>query len=447
MASIAGVSRGNQAELVGRMLEKMSHRGKAWQEILEKPNTTIGINGTEIQAQARQVFRRDGIAKDGFIPGRFAEAQLTSDSFHLKRDPIGAAPLYYGWTADGVFCFASEVKGLLEVTQDIHELPPGSTFDGRKLKAYYEVAVQAPLDESPPRIALKLRSKLEASVEQGIGNGDVGSWLSGGLDSSIMASLASQFVENLHTFAAGIADAPDLTYARIMADAIHATHHEVVIQPEDLIKVLPEVIFYLETFDALLIRSSLLNYLVAKAAADYVPAVFSGEGGDELFAGYEYLKALNPSMIQGELTDIIRRLHNTALQRVDRCASAHGIIPRVSFVDPEVVDFALKIPTEYKLRYDVEKWILRQAVSDLLPEAILNRTKAKFWEGGGVEDHLARYAETQVSDHDFEQERRLPNGWVLNTKEELLYYRYFKDHFGELPELSWMGRTKGAPVS
>jgi asparagine synthase (glutamine-hydrolysing) len=123
------------------------------------------------------------------------------------------------------------------------------------------------------------------------------------------------------------------------------------------------------------------------------------------------------------------------------------MIPRVSFVDPEVVDFALQIPAEYKLRNNVEKWILRQAVSDLLPDEILNRTKAKFWEGGGVEDLLARYADTQVSDRDFENERTLPNGWTLNTKEELLYFRIFKEHFGELTELSWMGRTKGAPVT
>jgi len=447
MASIAGVSRGNQAELVQRMLEKMNHRGKAWQEILEKPNTTLGINGIEIQEGARQDLRQDGIAKDGFIPGRFAQAKSTAKTFLLKRDPIGAAPLYYGWTSDGLFCFASEVKGLLEVTQDIHELPPGSSFDGRKLEKYYQVAVRPPLDDTPVHMAQELRSKLEASVERGIGNGDVGSWLSGGLDSSIMASLASQYIDKLHTFAAGVPDAPDLGYARKMADYIHAVHHEVIIQPDQLLKILPEVIYYLETFDALLIRSSLLNYLVAKVASDYVPVVYSGEGGDELFAGYEYLKELDPTTIPAELTDIIGRLHNTALQRVDRCASAHGLLPRVSFVDPEVVDFALKIPAEYKLRNGVEKWILRQAVTDLLPEEILNRTKAKFWEGGGVEELLARYAESQVSDRDFERERILPNGWVLNTKEELLYYRIFRDHFGELSELSWMGRTKGAPVS
>lgn len=447
MASIAGVARGNEAELVQRILKKMNHRGQAWQEVLETPHTTLGINGIEIQEGAKQTLRQDGIAKDGIIPGRFAQAKSTVKGFQLKRDPIGAAPLYYGWTSEGIFCFASEVKGLLEATQDIYELPPGSSFDGIKLEKYYQVGIRPPLDDSPLHIAQELRSKLEAAVEQRIGKGDVGSWLSGGLDSSIMASLASQHVKKFHTFAAGIPDAPDLKYARIMADAIDATHHEVVIQPAELLEILPDVIYYLETFDALLVRSSLLNYLVAKAASDYVPIVFSGEGGDELFAGYEYLKGLDPSTIPGELTEIIGRLHNTALQRVDRCAAAHGLLPRVSFVDPEVVDFALKIPAEFKLRNDVEKWILRQAVSDLLPEEILNRTKAKFWEGGGVEDLLARYAERQVSDSDFARERMLSNGWVLNSKEELLYYRIFLDHFGELPELSWMGRTKGAPVS
>jgi asparagine synthase (glutamine-hydrolysing) len=184
---------------------------------------------------------------------------------------------------------------------------------------------------------------------------------------------------------------------------------------------------------------------VAREAGRYVPAAFSGEGGDELFAGYEYLKALPVEQLSGELLDITGRLHNTALQRVDRSAAAGGIAPYVAFLDPDVVLYALRIPAQFKIRNGVEKWILRQAMADALPEEVLNRPKAKFWQGAGVQDLLDAYANDHISDREFTLERRLPNGWELNTKEELLYYRTFRDIFGPLEELEWMGRTKGAP--
>jgi asparagine synthase (glutamine-hydrolysing) len=94
----------------------------------------------------------------------------------------------------------------------------------------------------------------------------------------------------------------------------------------------------------------------------------------------------------------------------------------------------------------IEKWILRKAVEDTVPESVLWRPKAKFWQGAGVQELLSEYAESVISDVDFKRERTLLNGWKLNSKEELMYYRIFKEHFGELMQLDWMGRTKGAPV-
>ena len=93
----------------------------------------------------------------------------------------------------------------------------------------------------------------------------------------------------------------------------------------------------------------------------------------------------------------------------------------------------------------MEKWILRQATRNLLPPSVLNRTKAKFWKGAGVEDLLATHAAARISDQDFQAQRELPNGWRLRTKEELMYYRIFREHFGDVNNLDWMGRTKGAP--
>ncbi len=294
-------------------------------------------------------------------------------------------------------------------------------------------------------MATELRELLEASVEKRVGDAQVGSWLSGGLDSSAMAALARPHMDTLHTFAAGVSGAPDIEHAREVAAFIGSDHHEVIVTLDDMLAALPKVIYHLESFDALLVRSSITNYLVAKLASEYVDEVFTGEGGDELFAGYEYIKSLDPVLLPDELIDIANRLHNTALQRVDRSASAHGTVAHVGILDPDVVDYALRIPVDFKLKDGVEKWIFRRAMDGALPERVLNRKKAKFWEGAGVSELLAGYADEHITDEEFARERTLPNSWTVNTKEELMYYRIFREHFGELEDLSWMGRTKGAP--
>jgi asparagine synthase (glutamine-hydrolysing) len=447
MSGIAGINRSSKIELVNSMLNNMAHRGCDWRLVHEGDGVTYGASGLKIQDSDRVEFLSNSLATDHASQGHYAQVQALKSGFELKRDRVGVRPLYYGWTPDGAFCFASEVKGLLPATRDIHEMPPGHTFDGMQMTRDSGISVRVPMEGSPQSIAAGLRERLETAVVKRMGNGEVGSWLSGGLDSSLMAALARPHVTRLHTFTAGLPCAPDLEFARIVAEFIDSEHHERIIQPEEIFSVLVDVIYALESFDALLVRSSVMNYLVAKTASDFVPAVFSGEGGDELFAGYEYLKSLDPSDLPSELVDITNRLHNTALQRVDRCSSAFGTVAHVAFLDSDVVEYALQIPASLKLHDGVEKWILREAVRDVLPASVAIRPKSKFWQGAGVEDLLARYAEQKISDTDFNRERELANGVSLNTKEELHYYRIFREQFGEFDDLSWIGRTKGASIA
>jgi len=380
----------------------------------------------------------------------FALAAESSDGLFLARDQLGVKPLYYGET-DGSMAFASEVKALLTVTEDVHEFPPGTWYTPEEgFNKYGKVKTGKLPYKDVDQIASELRLKLEKAIIRRAASDEMGTWLSGGVDSSAIAALARPHVRKLHSFVSGIEGAPDVDYGGQMATFLDTEHHVLIVTLDDLLAALPEVIYHLESFDALLVRSSITNYLTSKMVADYVGVVYSGEGGDELFAGYDYIKELPTEEIPAECEDIVMRLHNTALQRVDRSAQAHGVIPFVPFTDMDVVEYALSIPPEYKVYRGngnpIEKWILRKAVEDTVPDSVLWRPKAKFWQGAGVEELLAEYAESNISDSDFKRERKISNGWKLNSKEELMYYRIFKDHFGDLKQLDWMGRTKGAPI-
>lgn len=448
MSGIAGVDQPGKQRIVERMLEKISHRGQAGRKVKSVNGATIGMVCAEAQMDSIDRIEKRNEVVDGSGSGRLASAKVREEGVFLKRDPIGIAPLYYGENEDGVIHFASEVKALLDFCSEIKTVPPGHISDGEHLEAYYTLEKKKPLEEPPRTIAKELKERIKKSIERKVEQTqEVGSWLSGGLDSSSLAALARPLKKRLYTFAGGFDGSTDLKYARAVADHLGTEHHEVVVQLKDLLLVLPEVIYHLESFDALLVRSSLVNYIVAKEASKYVNAVLSGEGGDELFAGYHYLKNLEQEDLADELIDITQRLHNTALQRVDRSASAHGTVAYVCFLHPKVVDYALRIPAEYKLHNNVEKWILRVALDGELPEKVLKRNKAKFWKGAGVEELMAEYAEQSITDSDFSKERYLANSWILSTKEELLYYRIFKENFGDLEDYSWMGRTKSIPTN
>ena len=482
MAGIAGIATGGQESQVGEALNIILHRGNAGKVVHSESYGTLGEvwppaqacyaqdasthpvvldaeihNWTELSAGAaspreavKECYQARGPAFVTDLDGPFAIAIATPDGLFLARDVVGKSPLYWGRCGEAV-CFCSEIKGLLGWAADIAEFPPGHYYQpGVGLVCFAAVEERPPIDLPPQKVAAELKARLVRSVRKRTAGGEVGVWLSGGVDSATMAALARRQTTKLETFVVGLPGAPDLQHARMVADHIGSRHHERVCAAEELPTMLREVIYHLESFDALLVRSSLLNYLAGRMASDHVPAVLSGEGGDELFAGYHYLEDIEPERIPEELVDITNRLHNTALQRVDRCSASHSIVARTGFLDREVVDFALRIPAGMKLSDNGEKtgkWILRRAMAGLLPDQVLWRPKAKFWEGSGVGDLLDRYAEQTISDSQFAAERLVSDKVTLRTKEELLYYRMFKAHFGDSVDPAVVGRTKGAPVA
>ncbi len=446
MSGIAGITDASEKglKLVQSMLDKISHRGPLECNAITIEGTTLGGVWTDYQMGLKiPPIRKDSVQYVG-RDGREAQASVISGSLELIRDRFGIAPLYYGRIGKRL-CFASEVKALILATQDVNVLPPGYKYDRSRLISHFTFEAGRSLNDHVDHITVELRSRIKKAVRKCIDRDETGILLSGGLDSSVIAMFANRYAK-LRTFAIGLQDAPDLEAARQVAEFIGSTHHEIVITLEQIIEILPEVIYYLESFDALLLRSSVINYLAAKEASNYVPTVLVGEGADGLFAGFQRYKTTPISELPGVLAKDVMSMHNEGLQRVDRCSMAHGLVAYVPFLDFELADYAICIPPQLKIKEGVEKWILRRTIAEKLPSQIVNRPKAVFWDSGGVRELLSNYANQRIPLKEFARERILPNGWIINTPEELMNYRIFREYFGKAADNpTWVGRTKGAP--
>jgi len=371
--------------------------------------------------------------------GMFAFALATPQGLMLARDPLGIKPLYTGRDREGHLYFASEIKALLPHVQSIEEFPPGHYWTpGTGLVRYFDLPpVTEDLDDVDQAAALVTERLREAVRARLVADVPVGVFLSGGLDSALVAAFCAEARretgEPVHSFAVGMAGSEDLQAARLVARHLGTIHHELVFDRDDLIRLLPDVVAWLESYDPALVRSALATYLASGLARRHVTVVLSGEGADELFAGYQYLKL--PGIrrrLQEELRDITRTLHNTNLQRVDRMSMIHSLEVRVPFLSTRLLEVAWRIPARWKLHPSgTEKWILRRIARRYLPEAVWARPKAKFAIGTGTGPALEAYAEEVISDAEFAREAARLADLGVKTKEALLYYRYFERAFGD----------------
>jgi len=373
------------------------------------------------------------------LDGMFAFAlyDTHADTIYLARDPIGIKPLYYGWN-EGTLYFASEIKSLHHVVDSLHEFPPGHYFHDGELVRYYDLE-QLPTHEETteqPSIEAIRKSLTEAVKKRLMSDVPLGVYLSGGLDSTIIAALVAQEIPDVHSFAVGVEGSQDLENARQAAVALGTQHHEYIYTPEEILEVLPKVIYYLESFDPSLVRSAIPNYFLAEMTRKYVTVVLTGEGADELYAGYHYLKEFDETRLNEELIALTATLYNCNLQRCDRMTMAHSIEARVPFLDTEFIALSMTVPKSHKIhpKTNVEKWVLREAFSDILPENVTWRTKQQFSQGAGSNDILEDIAEQQISDAEYAQrtaEILEETGIEITSKEMLLYYKSFDQFFSD----------------
>ncbi|HVL52822.1 MAG TPA: asparagine synthase B [Vitreimonas sp.] len=395
--------------------------------------------GTSSDTEAiLHLFEELGVETPAALEGMFAFAICDEDHLFLARDPIGIKPLYWGRGSDShgraVTAFASEMKPLADWVDELHEFPAGTWYDSRVgFRRYYDVPTAPPVERPLEEHVALVRRGLEAAVASHLmSDVPVGAFLSGGLDSSIIAAIARQHVSELHTFAVGLEGSRDIEAARQVSAHIGTTHHEYLMTPDEVVERLPEIVRALESFDQDLVRSAIPTWFCSRLAASHVKVILTGEGADELFAGYAYHKDVgDPVTLHRELARSVSALHNINLQRVDRLTMAHSIEGRVPFLDTGFIEQSLTVPAELKLRRLpdgrlVEKWILRRAVEDLLPAEIVWRTKEQFDEGSGTVDLLDEALAPLVAGIDLEAYRAETNE-PLRTTEEALYHRILSE--------------------
>ncbi|MEJ2037977.1 MAG: asparagine synthase B [Desulfosarcinaceae bacterium] len=393
------------------------------------------------------------------LDGMFAFALYDEDRFMLARDPIGIKPLYYGYKDDG-FYFSSELGAMsLSGVPEVHEFPAGHFYTPETgFQRYYDVprARDYHLTDADHTMAL-IRSTLAQAVSKRLLSDrqiHVGSFCSGGLDSSLIAALSAQEIPNLHTFAVGMRDengrdSDDLVAARLAAGHIGSQHHEYIITEEDYYKVLPTVIRKLETYDPSLVRCAVPCYFTCRLAAEYVTVVLTGEGADEIFAGYHYMKRLAAEQVNIESRRLIQGVHNINLQRADRMGMLFSLELRVPFFDTALIDLGMQIAPELKIVEEkgekVEKWILRKAFedTDLLPQNILWRYKVQYTQGAGCEHLGEKLAERELTDDDVERIKAEHPDAGIDGKEAAYYFSIFRKYHPQDSVLGSIGIWPG----
>ncbi len=417
---------------------------------LEKKHTFQTTNDSEAALHLYEDIQTS-VAEQ--LDGMFAFAIADGEDLYLARDAIGIKPLYMG-RKDNDYVFASELKAIVGQADEIREFPPGTWFHSRLgWNTFYEVPRSHPEQMEAEEAAKRVRRTLEeAVIKRLMSDVPVGAFLSGGLDSSIIAAMMRPHITELHTFTVGFEGSGDLLAARKVAEHLDTIHHEYVLDRDEIYDHLPRIIYHLESFDQDLVRSAIPCYFTSRLAAEHVKVILTGEGADELFAGYTYYRDLHgEDGLHDELRRSVSTLHNINLQRVDRLTMANALEARVPFLDTEMIDLGQTIPVDLKLkeRSDgtlCEKWILRKACEDILPDEIAWRDKKQFDQGSGTVEALSEGLDRFMTEADAKQYAAKHEQWSLRSREECVYHKLMTEAFDDVePVLDNTARWASRP--
>ena len=373
--------------------------------------------------------------------GEFSILYKNNGEVIAIRDPIGFNPLYIIDEEDFLL-ITSELKICSEYQGFPIDLEPGNIFIYKNhqatFKRYHKFSAFA---DDLTRMKQKLYTTLESAVKSSINTkGKVSALLSGGIDSVVICALAQKSIPNLDVYTIATESSPDLEHAKKTIEMYpKINHHIIKITIKDMLPIVEEVIHYLETFDAALIRSAIPMFFLCSKIGENTDVLLTGEGGDELFGGYEYLKDLSTEQFNQELKEMLKIEHATGLQRVDRIPYSFGIEARAPWFNKELVELSFDLPSNVKLHKEekgkiFEKWIIRETFKDIIPESVYKRKKAKFSKGVGTQFFLRDHFNRVISDKDFNDEKEIFSGVFLKNKEELHYWRIFDNLFSPSEE-------------
>ncbi|MDX5584964.1 MAG: asparagine synthase B [Aureibaculum sp.] len=383
----------------------------------------------------------------------FAIYDVEKDEYFVARDHMGIIPLYMGWDANGTFYVASELKALEGICTKIELFPPGhylTSKDGQLKRWYHRDWTEYDVVKENQTSIDEIHDALEAAVHrQLMSDVPYGVLLSGGLDSSVTSAIAKKYaakrVESddtqaawwpqLHSFSVGLEGSPDLAAAQLVADHIGTIHHEIKFTIQEGLDAIKDVIYNLETYDITTIRASTPMYLMARVIKSMgIKMVLSGEGADELFGGYLYFhKAPNAKEFHEETVRKLNKLHMYDCLRANKSLASWGIEGRVPFLDKEFMDVAMRINPQDKMINGerMEKWVVRKAFENYLPESVVWRQKEQFSDGVGYSwiDTLKEVVNTKISDEQLANAHYRYPIQTPQNKEEFYYRSIFEGHF------------------
>jgi len=500
--AIVGVDTGAQPLVSedGKII--LTVNGEIYNHVALRPSLGPGLQLTRSDCEVIiPLYQKHGKELCNFLDGMFSfvllDESVTPSRIIAARDPIGITTFYQGWSSKrpGSVYFASELKAIEGECDKIISFPPGHVYDSSDHSttryfwpSWWHSDSEGPdttIPTNPPDFTL-LRETLEAAVRKRLmSEVPYGVLLSGGLDSSLIAAIASRETEKiareqkeksekvpngsatlnghakqaslatcpqLHSFSIGLESSPDLVAARKAAAYLGTIHHEFVFTVQEGLDALPDVIYHLETYDVTTVRASTPMYLLSrKIRAMGVKMVLSGEGSDEILGGYLYFHAApDGKAFHQECVKRVKNLHTADCLRANKSTMAWGLEARVPFLDKAFLEVAMNIDGKEKMFHKgakqvvdadgcpkMEKYVLRKAFDcspdgkPYLPHSILWRQKEQFSDGVGYSwiDGMKSHAKDVVSDDMFAKRHERWQTDTPDTKEAYFIRDLFDSHF------------------